>query len=82
MWLVNIQMLQTHITGEVSFSFSSEYGEGVQTQFETLLPLLLPVTLVYFLQEEVQPSPFTGRQKYTKHSPVTNIPLVCSNNPG
>lgn len=56
--LVNTQMLQTHITGEVSFSFSGEYGEGVQTHFETLLPLLLPVALVHFLQEEVQPSPF------------------------
>lgn len=43
-------LMETHVTGKVSLGFGSEYGEGVQTQLEALIPLLLPVTLVNFLQ--------------------------------
>lgn len=42
----------THITGQVSFGFSGEYRERVQTQLEALFPLLLPVALVHFLKEK------------------------------
>lgn len=43
---------ETHITGQVSFGFSGEYGKRVQAQLEALFPLLLPVALVHFLKNK------------------------------
>ena len=39
-----------YVAGQVSLGLGGEEGEGVQTQFKSLLPLLLPAAFIHFLQ--------------------------------
>ena len=40
----------SYVAGQISLGLGGEEGEGVQTQFKSLLPLLLPAAFIHFLQ--------------------------------